>query len=71
LPVITIYIGGKGFPLTGDQYILKFSNESQTICISGFVEFDIPFWILGDIFIGPYYTEFDYGNRRIGFAETV
>jgi cathepsin D len=71
LPVITIYIGGKGFSLTGDQYILKISNKGQTICISGFAEFDVPFWILGDIFIGVYYTEFDYGNRRIGFAEAV
>ncbi len=72
LPVITIYIGGKSFPLTGDQYVIKNSESGQTKCMSGFAGSDgNPFWILGVPFIGAYYTEFDYGNRRIGFAEAV
>jgi cathepsin D len=71
LPHITINIGGKAFPLTGEQYILKYSDEGQTTCISGFAGFDVPFWILGDVFLGVYYSEWDYGNRRIGFAPAV
>ena len=37
--------------------------------MSGFIGADVPTWVLGDIFIRAYYTLFDYGNRRVGFAK--
>jgi cathepsin D len=73
LPNVTFTIAGKTFSLTPDQYVLKVSARGQSECISGFMGIDIPnnpLWILGDVFIGPYYTRFDFEKNEVCFAET-
>jgi len=75
LPELTFTIQGEEYTLTGRDYVLSVSNGDTTQCISGFMGLDLSpvglDWIFGDVFMGKYYSEFDYGGNQIGFAEAV
>jgi len=69
MPNVDFKINGKTFTLTPDQYVLSVSGQ----CLSGFMGINLPahldgMWILGDVFLSSYYTVFDYGQKRLGFA---
>jgi len=76
LPSVQIKIGGRDFELKPDDYILKTSEEGIDLCIVGISGIDLPpsigpLWILGDVFIGRYYSVFDHANKRIGLADAA
>ncbi|XP_003385244.1 PREDICTED: cathepsin D-like [Amphimedon queenslandica] len=73
LPTVSFVIGGAQYLLSPQQYIMKEEAEGQTFCLVGFDSLDQgePLWILGDVFIGYYYTEFDVGQGRVGFAPAI
>lgn len=72
LPDFSFQFNGKLFTLKGSDYVLKAQNQ----CISAFMGFDIPepigpIWIVGDAFLRKFYTIYDLGNNRVGFAKST
>ncbi|XP_018432316.1 PREDICTED: gastricsin-like [Nanorana parkeri] len=70
LPSISFTISGSQFSIPPSVYILQINGN----CVVGFESTYLPsrngqpLWILGDVFLRQYYSVYDFGNNRVGFA---
>ncbi|GFO15497.1 cathepsin d [Plakobranchus ocellatus] len=79
LPDIEFVVKGKELALSSKYYIVRMqlSEEEEPICMIGLIsdekmeELQAGFWVLGTLFMRAFYTQFDKGNSRIGFAKVI
>jgi len=68
LPSIAFEFGGVSFAVEGADLVI---DIQQGVCILGISGMNSPQWILGDVFMRPYYIAHDWGKKRLGFATST
>ncbi|GFN84913.1 cathepsin [Plakobranchus ocellatus] len=77
LPDLEFTVNGQKLSLKGKDYVVKIPGEQgEDLYYSGLMgnerrKGETPFWFLGLNFLRTYYTQFDKGNHRIGFAKPI
>ncbi|CAH1408069.1 unnamed protein product [Nezara viridula] len=68
LPSVNFVINNYYYELEGKDYILKMQDHSKDVCVVGFLDTTQEVMILGDVFLGKFYTTFDIGQNTVTFA---
>ncbi|EJD40415.1 acid protease [Auricularia subglabra TFB-10046 SS5] len=68
IPSVSFTIGNLTIPISARTFSLGAIYDGSKDCLGGIVIGDSNFWILGDVFMQNVYTQFDIGNKRVGFA---
>ncbi|GFN84867.1 cathepsin d [Plakobranchus ocellatus] len=74
LPNLEFVVNGHKLIMTSKDYAVQFPGQQRDQFYSGiigkkFKNGETPMWYIGLNFMRTYYTQFDKGNRRIGFAK--
>ncbi|KAL6419926.1 hypothetical protein ACFW04_011052 [Cataglyphis niger] len=70
LPSVDIILNSVTYTLTPHDYVLVEEDDGYMTCMSGFSSSNSALWILGDVFLRPYYSVYDLGNDQVGFARS-
>ena len=69
-PSLNFMIGGNNYEVPPEFYVVKRINQTgQAECTPGLAPSNMTFWIFGDAFMRAFYTIFDQGESRVGFAK--
>ncbi len=69
---MTFTIGGQSFTLSLLQYILILNDGQNYMCYSVFGVSPLTnVWILGDYFLSRFYSIYDIGQNKVGFATSI
>ena len=72
LPDVTFTIGSQSYAIPNSIYVLREQTiGGATVCEAGFAGSSGSNWIWGDVFIRTWYTVFDHGGKRVGFARSI
>lgn len=71
LPDLHLNIDGKNFTLSGHEYFRSIGNRKDCYSLLKGSSLIKDKWVIGLPFLMKYYTVFDLGNKRIGFATAI